>query len=64
MGKIDANLMAEWIVKKTSIPSNRLKDHSDLLQKVKKNDYLVLFAGKTDTREFQMFLYTAKDFMQ
>ena len=64
MGKIDSTAMAEWIVKKTGIPSNRVKDHGDLVKKVKGNDYLVLYVGKVDTREFQVFLYTAKDFMQ
>lgn len=63
LGKLKSEDMIEWIKKKTSIPSNRIKSHIDLIKKVSGVDGLVVFVGPLHLKHYRIFLQVAKDLL-
>jgi hypothetical protein len=47
-GKMNVESIAEWIVKRTSLPTNEIKNYKELTEKVNKVDYLIVYVGPTD----------------
>lgn len=56
--------MVEWIKKKTSIPSNKIADNEQLIKKVNSHDFLVIFVGDDQSKEFKLFIEMAKEFIE